>query len=118
MRRTGALVSSAQAEAARLQVQMNTARSRISLEAGKSFQDLARAESGRQVARLDLDLARENLTLLLALLEEGRAGLQQVEQARVAESEKWMVYFDAQHQVELARFQLLDRTGGLLAALR
>ncbi|MBK5291298.1 MAG: TolC family protein [Acidobacteriia bacterium] len=114
----GAAVSSSQAEAARLQVQMNTARSRISLEAGKSFQDLTRAESARQVARLDLDLARENLTMLLALLEEGRASLQQVEQARVAESEKWMLYFDAQHHVELASFQLLDRTGGLLAALR
>ncbi len=113
-----AAASAAQADMARLQLEMNSARSRISLEAGKSFQDLRRAETGRQVARLDLDLARDTLTLLLAQLEEGRASLQQVEQARVAESEKWMVYFDAQHLVELARFRLLDRTGGLLAALQ
>ena len=51
-------------------------------------------------------------------MEEGRATLRQVEQARFAEHEKWIAFVDAQFSLELARLDLLRRTGGLMAALR
>jgi hypothetical protein len=70
------------------------------------------------VARLDLDVAREQLSVQLARMEEGRSTLKEVEELRVAEQEKWIAYFGAQASLEHARFALLERTGGLLAALR
>jgi hypothetical protein len=61
---------------------------------------------------------REQLSVQLARMEEGRATLKQVEELRLAEQEKWMAWFNAQAAVEHARYALLDRTGGLLAALQ
>jgi outer membrane protein TolC len=113
-----AQAQSADAEAARLRIEVNRARARIALETRRAFQQVEQAESSRQVARLDLEVARDNLSLLLERMEEGRATLQQVEQARVAENEKWLVYYEAQYTLERARIALLDRTGNLMAALR
>ena len=42
------------------------------MDTAKSYQDVNRAESAREVARLDLDVAREQVTVLLAQLNEGR----------------------------------------------
>jgi len=67
------------------------------------------------VARLDLDLERESVSIRMAQLEEGRATLRQVEQARFAEHEKWIAFLDAQFVLERARLELLHRTGGLMA---
>ena len=76
------------------------------------------AEAQRDVARLDLDVAREQLSVNLALLQEGRILLSQVEESRIAESGKWMAFYDAQYAVERARWNLARQTGDLLAALR
>jgi hypothetical protein len=56
--------------------------------------------------------------MLLAQLGEGRATQQQVDDARLAEQEKWIALYDAQHLVENARLDLLRETGTLQAALR
>jgi outer membrane protein TolC len=105
----------AEAEAARLRIEVNQARRRIALETRRAYQDLQQAEGARQVARLDLDVTREDLSVLLARFEEGRASLQQVEQARRVEGEKWLAWLDAHYVVERARFALLSRTGSLIA---
>jgi len=55
---------------------------------------------------------------LLSQLGEGRATQQQVDDARLAEQEKWIAFYDAQHLVENARLDLLRQTGTLQAALR
>jgi len=115
---TAAGAAAARTEVSRLQLQMQTARNRIRLQAEQGFQEVRKAETGRQVARLELEVAREGLTVVLAQFEEGRAGLQQVEQARINENEKWLRYYEAQHGLEQARFQLLERTGELMAAFR
>jgi hypothetical protein len=41
-----------------------------------------------------------------------------VDNARLAEQEKWIAFYDTQHVVESARLDLLRQTGTLLAALR
>ena len=113
-----ARAASADAEVTRLKTEINRTRNRIALDARRSFQELRKAETAREVARLDLDLERETVTIRLAQMEEGRATLRQVEQARFAEHEKWIAFVDAQFSLELARLDLLRRTGGLMAALR
>jgi outer membrane protein len=106
-----------EAELARLRAQMDQVRNRITLDTRKSFLQLQRAETARDVARLDLDVAREQLSVLLAQHDEGRATLADVEQARVQENEKWMAYYDTQHQLERVKLELLHQTGTLAALL-
>lgn len=113
-----AAVAQAEADAARLRIEMNAARNRISLETRQNYQALRKSETARDVARLDLEVSREQLSILLAKMNEGRATLQQLEQARFDESEKWIVFYDAQYAAEKAAWDLLRQTGNLVAALQ
>ena len=115
---SGAMAAKAGAEGAKLRIELQQARSRITLETERRYRDLRTAGTARHVARLDLDVAREQLSVQLARMEEGRATLKDVEELRVAEQEKWIAYFNSQAGLERARYALLERTGGLLAALR
>jgi outer membrane protein TolC len=108
----------AEAEAAQLRIQFRSARRRIESDTRKACEDLRQAQAARNVARLDLDLAREQVSVLLAQMQEGRATLRQVEEARAAETDKWIAFYDAGANLEKARFNVLRQTGGLLAALR
>ena len=112
------LASQAQLDILELRAQMNQTRNRIELDTQKSYRDLQKAGSTQNVARLDLDYAREQVSVLLSQLGEGRATQQQVDDARLNEQEKWIVFYEAQHSVEKARLALLRQTGTLLAALR
>ena len=113
-----ALVSQAVGDVARLRLEMQAARNRIMSDTRRLYQEAKQAETGREVARLDLDVTREQLSLLLAQLDEGRASLREVEQGRLAEDEKWLAFIDANYNLETARLNLLHQTGDLLAALR
>ena len=112
------MAAKADADGAKLRIELAQTRGRLTLETERRYRDLRTADSARHVARLDLDVAREQLSVQLARMEEGRATLKQVEELRLAEQEKWMAYFGTQAALERARFALLERTGGLLAALR
>ena len=116
--RVSAAVAQAEVDAAHLRIEMNAARNRISLETRQSYQTLRKAGTAREVARLDLDVARDEVSVLLAQMNEGRASLQQVEQARFIEDEKWIVFYDAQYAAEKAAWDLVRQTGNVLAALQ
>lgn len=113
-----AMAAKADAEGAKLRIELQQARGRVALETESRYRDFRTAETERHVARLDLDVAREQLSVQLARLEEGRSTRKEVEELRVAEQEKWMAWTNAQAGLERARYALLERTGGLLAALR
>jgi outer membrane protein len=113
-----ARASQADLEVMRLRTQANALRDRVTLDTRKAWQDLRRAESGRELAKMDLEFTREQLSVLLAQSEEGRASLRQVEELRAAETEKWLAYYEALHTVERAQLDLLRNTGALIAALR
>jgi outer membrane protein len=108
----------AEDEAARLRIQMVATRNRISLETRQNFQSLHKADTGREVAKLDLEVARDQVSIVLTQMNEGRATLQQLEQARFNENEKWIAFYEAQYAVEKAGWDLLHHTGNLIAALQ
>jgi len=108
----------AEADQAKLRIQYNQTRDQITLDARRDFDDVRRAEDGRTVARLDLDVTRDQLSVLLAQLDEGRATQRQVDEARFAEQEKWIAFYEAQHALDRARLNLLHQTGTLISALR
>jgi outer membrane protein TolC len=113
-----AAAARAESEAAQLRIQIRTARGRIAADARRAYEDLRRTETAQDIARLDLEVAREQVSILLAQMQEGRAGLRQVEEARGAETGKWIALYDAAASLDKARLALLRQTGGLLAALQ
>ncbi|HLJ16556.1 MAG TPA: TolC family protein [Bryobacteraceae bacterium] len=113
-----AYAAQAEADEAKLRTQMAVTRGRITADTRKSYQDVRRAETARNVAQADLDLAREQVSVDLAQMQEGRVMLVQVEQARFIEDEKWLAFYDAEHALERARLALLKQTGTILAALK
>jgi len=113
-----AAAAQAEAEAAHLRLEMNAARNRIMLDTRQSFQNLKRAQTARDVAQLDLELSRDQLSILLAKMNEGRVSMQQVEQARFEENEKWIAFYDAQYTAEKEAWDVLRQTGDLMAALQ
>jgi outer membrane protein TolC len=112
-----ARAAQAEIESRRVRFQINDLRGRIESNTRRAWTSIRDAEAGRDVARMDLDLAREQVSVLLAQSEEGRATLKQLEEARFQEQEKWLTLYDATYALELARFELLRQTNSLVAAL-
>ena len=112
-----AQMSQTETDITHLRVQLNSARNQISADLQQSYRDVKKAELAAEVARLDLEVAREQLSVNLAQMQEGRLTLRQVEEARVAENDKWIAFYDAQYAVEKARWSVLRLTGDLLPAI-
>lgn len=108
----------AEVDIAKMRTQVNDARNRLSVDTAKSYNDVKRARSARDVSKLDLDIAREQVSVLLAQFQEGHVPRSSVDEARMAEQEKWIAFYDAQNTVEKAKLNLLKQTGTILAALK
>lgn len=114
----GAAVAQAEADSSHLRLEMEATRNRIALDVHQGYLDIGRTESARDVAKADLDVTRESLSVLLALMGEGRSSLRQVEEGRSLEDEKWIAFYDAQFAAERARLNLLRLTGDLAASVK
>ena len=113
-----AMASQASVEISRLRLQMVSTRNRISLDVRRAWQDVDRAQTSTELSRLELDVQRDEVSRVLALIAEGRSTQKQLEEARYLENEKWVLLFDSRHSLERARLELLRQTGTLLAQLR
>ncbi len=112
-----AQIAESEIDIAHLRVEFSNTRNRISSDLEQSFRDLRRADGTAHVAQLDLEVSREQLSVDLAQMQEGRLGLRDVEQARVIENEKWIAFYDAQYTVEKARWNVLRLTGRLVPSI-
>jgi outer membrane protein len=117
-RSSAAYVVQAQADIDKIRTQIGQTRSRITADLQHAYRDIQRRETAQKYARADLDLARDQLSLDLTRYDEGQVTMAQVEASRAAEQEKWIVYYDAQHALEVARLTVLRQTGTLVASLR
>ncbi len=114
----GARAAQADLEINRLRLEIASLHNRVTTDTRKFFHDLQRSEGAREVAKQDLEVTREQLSVALAQMEEGRASLRQVEEFRAMETDKWLAFYDAQHLLERARLDLLRQTGNIIAALQ
>ena len=105
-------------EARKLRLQADSLRASIEAGVHESVGKVADAEAFQDVAKLDLEVAREQVGILLSLAGEGRTSARQLEEARVAEQEKWSAYHQARYEVECARIEALRHSGQLIAAIR
>jgi outer membrane protein len=100
-----------------LEEELKDARNHLDSDLQEAFRTSRRASTSAEVARLDLDVAREQLSVDLAQMQEGRLSLHQVEEARIVEDEKWIAFDDAQYALEKAHWDVLRLTGALADVL-
>ena len=74
---------------------------------------LRERDAAKEVARLELQLTQQNLTVLQSQFTEGRINVREVEKARLDESDRWMAYLDANFQRQQAQLDLLQTAGQL-----
>ncbi len=113
----GAQVDQAEIDRTHLRTEMGNVRNRIAADLQQSYRDVAKAQGASEVARLDLDVAREQISVDLAQMQEGRLAMRVLEEARVAENAKWTALYDAQYALEKAHWSVLRLTGQLTAAV-
>ena len=70
-------------------------------------------DAAKEVARLELQLAQQNVAVLQAQFGEGKLNLRDMERARLDENDKWMAYLDANFQKQQAQLDLLKTAGQL-----
>jgi len=88
-------------------------RNEVSAAVRVKTRHLRERDAAKEVARLELQLAQQNVTVLQSQFSEGKINLREVERARLDESDKWMQYLDANFQRQQAQLDLLQTAGQL-----
>ena len=70
-------------------------------------------DAEKEVARLELQLAQQNIAVLQAQFNEGKVNLKDLEKARLEENDKWMAFLDANFARQQAQLDLLKTAGQL-----
>ncbi len=115
---TSSAVALARTELSAAEQEIRNKRAALDLSVRQQARQSREMEAGREVARLEMELAQENVRVLQAQFQEGRLGLREVEKARVEEHEKWLAFLDAEFQRQKAQLELLRSTGQLAQVLQ
>lgn len=116
--RIKARVAQAEADVLEAKAALQSARNNIAVEVRRLYQEVKQLEGAQEVAKLELEVAREALNVALARFQEGRLSTQALESARTEESGRWLAFLDSNFALERARLDVLRQTGDLSAALR
>ncbi len=106
-------VALARSELTTAEMDLRARRQNVELDVERQYQHLRELDAAREVARLELKLAQENVQVLQATFEEGRANLRDVEKARLEENDKWIAFLDSDYEHQKAQLDLLNTTGDL-----
>jgi outer membrane protein len=85
----------------------------VTAEVRQKTRRVREMDAAKEVARLELQLAQQNVAVQQAQFSEGKLNLREVEKARLEENEKWMAYLDANFQKQQAQLELLKTAGQL-----
>jgi outer membrane protein len=108
-----ATVALARSELTLSEMELKSKRQNVELEVGRQYQHLRELDAAREVARLELKLAQEQVQVLQARFEEGRTNLRDLERARLDESDKWQAFLDSDYDRQKGQLDLLNMTGDL-----
>jgi outer membrane protein TolC len=111
--KTSANVAAAKSAFDEANVELAVAKQAVHQGAEQQIQALHEADAAREVARLDLQLAQQQLQNDEGLFNQGQMTLDNLEAARVLENEKWLAFLDANLFRERAQLNLLQATGQL-----
>lgn len=116
--RRAARMSRTEAELAETRFRFESTQSAIAQQVRQLWADRRQRDAAREVARLELELARRSVEVALAQFEEGRANRMAVEQARIEEAARWVSLYQAEYRAEAARVELLRVTGEIRSVFR
>jgi outer membrane protein TolC len=116
--RTSSAVAFARADLNAATLALQKKRSELSLDVRRKARRVREAELGGEVARLELQLARENVRVLQAQFDGGRGSLRDLEAAHIEENDKWLAFLDANYSRQQAQLELLHTTGQLAQVLQ
>lgn len=88
-------------------------KTQVSAEVRQKTRKVRERDAAKEVARLELQLAQQNIAVLQQQYTEGKVNLRDVERARLDENEKWTAYLDANFQRQEAQLDLLKTAGQL-----
>ncbi len=116
--RTSSAVAFARADFNAANLALQKKRNELSLDVRRKARVVREAELGGEVARLELQLAQENVRVLQAQFDEGRGSLKDLEAAHIEENDKWLAFLDANYSRQQAQLELLHTTGQLEQVLQ
>src|SRR6266849_375829 len=94
-------------------VNLTNKKNELSADVRQKTRRVRERDAAKEVARLELQLAQQNVAVYQSQFAEGKLNLREVEKARLEENERWMFYLDANFQKQQAQLELL-RTAGQL----
>ena len=107
-----------QAELAAVHYRWSNARAAVSMQVRRMVGEMQQQSAAQEVARLELELARRSLDVVLAQYQDGRINRLAVEQARIEEDERWVDFFQAGYLEEKARLEMLRISGEVRSVFR
>jgi outer membrane protein TolC len=110
---TKAAVGLAQINLDAAKANLTNKRTELTADVRQRTRRVRERDAAKEVARLELQLAQQNVAVLQAQFAEGKLNLKEVEKARLEENEKWMMYLDANFQKQQAQLDLLKTAGQL-----
>jgi outer membrane protein len=111
-------IALASSELSLSEMELRLKRQNLELDVTRQYQKVRELEAAREVARLELKLSQENLQVIQANFQEGRANLRDVERARLDENDKWVAFLDNDYERQRAELDLLNLTGDLNRVLQ
>lgn len=111
--KTSANVALAKSQFEAAQLTLGARRQQVRLDVEQKARNVRELDASREVARLDLQLAQETVQVEQAKFDQNQATLQEIEQARLDENDKWVAFLDADFAQEQAQLTLLQATGQL-----
>jgi outer membrane protein TolC len=115
--KTSANVALAKSQLAEAQLNLGNKRQEVRVDVQQKGRSVREMDAAREVARLDLQLAQETVQVEQAKFDQGRITLQEIEQARLDENDKWVAFLDADFARQQAQLTLLEATGQLAKVL-
>lgn len=116
--KTRANVALAEVNLAAAKINLSSTRTQVSADVRQKSRKVQQADAAKDVARLQLQLAQQNVAVLQSQFGEGKTNLRDVEKARLDENEKWMAYLDANFRRQQAQLDLLKTAGQLEKVLQ
>ena len=111
--KTSADVALAKSQLSEAEIMLGNKRQQVRFDVQQKARSVRELEASREVARLDLQLGQETVQQEQAKFDQGRITLQEIEQARLDENQKWVAFLDADFARQQAQLTLLQATGQL-----
>jgi outer membrane protein len=94
-------------------VTLASRKSQVTADVRQKSRLVREKDAAKEVARLELQLAQQNVEVLQSQFGEGRVNLRELERARVTENDRWMDFLDANFARQQAELALLQTAGQL-----